>query len=398
MLECMLARFPDDFEWGTATAAHQTEGGNVNNDWWAFEHNPGAGCRESSGDACDSWNRWEEDVAIVADLGLGSYRFSVEWSRIEPAEGEWSNAAIAHYRRICEALRRRGVAPVVTLHHFTTPLWLAGRGGWAEPTTAEAFGRFADRVARELAPVIGRVCTLNEPNMVSFMGYGMGMFPPGTTDPDGRRRADETFVRAHRLAYDAVKQHADVPVGLTVAMLDYQATEGGDAAVASARADEDQFLDVASGDDFIGVQTYSRMLMGPTGWIGPQPGVPVIESMGYERWPAALEATIRRAWERTGGRSRIYVTENGIATEDDTDRIAFVQEALEGVLRTLADGIDVAGYTYWSLLDNFEWALGYVPRFGLVEVDRETFERTLKPSARWFSSVAATNTLGRPLK
>ncbi len=386
--------FPQGFDWGTATAAHQIEGANVNNDWWAWEHAPGSPCGESSGDACDSWNRWSDDVAIIAELGLTSYRFSVEWSRIEPAEGEWSRAALDHYRRVGEALLERQITPVVTFHHFTTPLWLTSRGGWLEPSTADAFARFCDRTARDLAPVLGRVCTINEPNMVAFMGYEFGMFPPGRTNADEARRADDVFATAHRKAVDAIKQHVtDVPVGLTVSMADYQPADGGEAACAAARATEDHYLDLAGDDDFVGVQTYSRMLMGPHGWLGPQPGVPVVPTMGYEFWPQALEATLRRAWERTGGRPSLYVTENGLATEDDADRIRYVQLALEGVLQCLDDGIDVAGYTYWSLLDNFEWAFGYTPRFGLVEVDRTTFARHPKPSARWFGSVATANAL-----
>jgi beta-glucosidase len=388
--------FPDNFDWGTATAAHQIEGGNVNNDWWEWEHQQGSPCVASSGDACDSWNRWAEDVEIVADLGLGSYRFSIEWSRIEPAEGEWSRAAIDHYRRICAALLDHGVTPVVTFHHFTTPLWVANRGGWLEPSTAEAFARFADQAASELAPVLGRVCTLNEPNGVAFMGYEFGMFPPGHRDADEARRAYDVFISAHRAAYDAIKQHVpDVPVGLTLSMHDYQAADGGEASVAAAEATDDLFLDAAAGDDFIGVQCYSRMLMGPRGWLGPQPGVPVVPSMGYEFWPEALEGVLRRTWRRTRGRSRLYVTENGLATENDSERIEYVRRALEGVLRALDDGIDIAGYSYWSLLDNFEWAFGYVPKFGLVSVDRKSFDRTPKDSARWFANIAATKSLGQ---
>jgi beta-glucosidase len=389
--------FPEGFDWGTATAAHQVEGGNVNNDWWVWEHAVGTPCVESSGDACDSWNRCGDDVAIVADLGLTSYRFSVEWSRIEPAEGEWSRAAISHYRRIGEALLERQITPVVTFHHFTTPQWLAGRGGWLEPSSASAYARFCDRAARELAPVLGRVCTINEPNVVSSMGYLFGLFPPGHTSADDARRADDVLATAHRYAVDAIKQHIPrVPVGMTVSMADYQPAEGGDAASTAARATEDHYLDIAAGDDFVGVQTYTRMVMGPKGWLGPQPGVPIVRTMGYELWPAALEATLRRAWERTGGRSRLYVTENGVATDDDAQRIGFVHRALEGVLRCLHDGVDVAGYTYWSLLDNFEWAFGYAPRFGLVEVDRDSFDRRVKDSARWFGSVARANALPTP--
>ncbi|MGH9261738.1 MAG: family 1 glycosylhydrolase, partial [Acidimicrobiales bacterium] len=162
--------FPDGFVWGTATAAHQIEGGNWNNDWWTWEHDPASPCAEPSGDACDSWNRWEDDVALVADLGLGTHRFSVEWSRIEPEDGEWSTAAVAHYRRQCEALLARGIEPTVTFHHFTTPRWLAARGGWEDPASADRFATYCGRLAGELADVLRRVCTINEPNIVATMG------------------------------------------------------------------------------------------------------------------------------------------------------------------------------------------------------------------------------------
>ncbi len=391
----MTQQFPETFRWGVATAAHQIEGGNWNNDWWAFEHTPGSGCTEPSGDACDSWNRWAEDVDIVAKLGLDNYRFSIEWSRIEPAPGEWSSAAIDHYRRICAALLERGIDPVVTFHHFTTPRWVADAGGWAEPATAEHFARFCGRAARELKDVVRRACTINEPNVVAVAGYLAGSFPPGIRDSGTRRRANRVFQDAHPRAVQAIREAAPgVPVGMTLAMTDWQAVNGGEAARERIRNRyEDEFLAVTEGDDFLGVQTYSRARVGPNGVIGPEAGVDVIDTMGYEYWPQALEATIRRAWKVTGGNVPLLVTENGIATEDDEQRIRFVRSALEGVLRCLDDGIDVRGYTYWSLLDNFEWALGYGPRFGMVNVDRATFRRTPKPSAEWFGRVARANTL-----
>jgi beta-glucosidase len=174
-------------------------------------------------------------------------------------------------------------------------------------------------------------------------------------------------------------------------MTDYQAEDGGEDRLTRIRArSEDIYLDVTEGDDYLGVQTYTRMVIGPDGWTGPRPGVPVLP-MGYEYWPDALEATIRRAWTYTG--LPLLVTENGIGTEDDDQRMAYVSTALEGVLRTIADGIDVRGYTYWSLLDNFEWAFGYGPKFGLVGVDRSTFARAPKPSAYWFGEIARANAL-----
>jgi beta-glucosidase len=392
------ARFPDGFVWGTATAAHQIEGGNWNNDWWAWEHDPASPCREPSGDACDSWNRWEEDVALVADLGLGTYRLSVEWSRIEPEEGEWSSAAVAHYRRQCEALLARGIEPTVTFHHFTTPRWLAvGRPGWEDPDTADRFAAFCGRLAAELGDVVRRVCTINEPNIVATMGWLLGVFPPGRPDRDLRLRVNDVFVDAHRKAVDAVRAAAPgVPVGLTLSMTEYVAVEGGEAKRAARVRDmEDVFLEATEGDDFLGVQVYSRMRLGPDGTLPPEEGVPVLD-MGYEYWPQALEACLRRAWDFTGGQVPLLVTENGIGTNDDDQRIAFVHAALEGVLRCLADGIDVRGYTYWSLLDNFEWAFGYRPRFGLVSVDRQTFARSPKPSAAWLASVVRTGVLALP--
>jgi beta-glucosidase len=386
--------FPEGFCWGTATAAHQIEGGNWNNDWWAWEHDPGSPCAEPSGDACDSWNRVDEDVALVADLGLGTYRFSVEWSRIEPEEGEWSRASVDHYRRQCDALRARGVEPTVTFHHFTTPRWLADRGGWEDPATADRFAAFCNRLAGDLGDGMARACTINEPNIVGTIGWLLGAFPPGRRDKDLRLRVNDVFVDAHRKAVEAIRAGAPgVPVGLTLSMTEYVAVEGGESRRdRMLREMEDVFLDATEGDDFMGVQCYSRMRLGPDGILGAEEGVPVLD-MGYEFWPQALEACIRRAWSYTGGQVPLIVTENGIGTGDDGQRVAYVHEALRGVLRALADGIDVRGYVYWSLLDNFEWAFGYKPRFGLVSVDRTTFARTPKPSAAWFSQVARTNTL-----
>jgi beta-glucosidase len=386
--------FPEGFTWGTATAAHQIEGGNTNNDWWAFEHLPGSGCAESSGDACDSWNRWEEDADLVASMGLDNYRFSVEWSRIEPAEGEISTAALEHYRAQCAGLRARGIDPVVTFHHFTTPRWLVAQGGWESELAVERFATYCGVVADALGSEMSRACTINEPNIVATMGWLAGMFPPGKSNKRLSRAVADNLVKGHRAAVEVIRAHAPgVPVGLTLSMTDYQLLEGGEKRLESIRHhSEDVFLDAVGGDDFLGVQVYSRMRIGPKGWAGAEPGVPVLD-MGYEFYPASLANCLRRAWDYIGGALPLLVTENGIGTTDDAQRIDYVHQALGGVLDAIAEGVDVGGYTYWSLLDNFEWALGYVPRFGLVTVDRTTFARTAKPSAAWLSSVAAANAL-----
>jgi beta-glucosidase len=385
--------FPEGFLWGTATAAHQVEGGNTNNDWWAFEHAPGTPCIESSGDACDSWQRWPEDLALVASLGLGAYRFSLEWSRIEPAEGEWSRAALEHYRRQCERCHELGLSPVVTFNHFTIPRWLAERGGWEWEDAPDRFARFCERAGGHLGDLVGWACTLNEPNIVALMGYLHEVFPPGVRDSGRRQAVNAALCRAHVLAVESLRAGpGDYPVGLTLSMTDYQALPGGEERRERIRRPtEDVFLEATKGDDFVGVQCYTRMRIGPEAVLGPEEGVPVTQ-MGYEFWPRALEATVRRAWEVTGG-TPVLVTENGIGTTDDAARVAYVSEALAGVRRCLDDGIDVRGYFYWSLLDNFEWVLGYGPRFGLVEVDPATFERRPKPSAHWFGNVARANSV-----
>ena len=393
MVGSMTTSFPNGFLWGTSTAAHQVEGGTWNNDWWAFEHTPGSGTVEPAGDACDHFWRYPADLAMLADLGFGAYRFSLEWSRIEPDEGEFSNAALDHYRRMCATTRDLGLVPVVTFHHFTTPRWAVADGGWTDPAIVDRFARFCERATAHLGDEIGIGCTINEPNIVSLMGFLVGAFPPGHHDLGEYATANEHLKAAHRKGYDAIKSGpGDFPVGSTVALGDWWAPEGSDAVLEQTRhMHEGQHLEAAAGDDYIGVQAYSRTRLTAEGLPdGPEPGVEVLD-MGYEYWPQALEVSIRYASEITG--SPVYVTENGIGTTDDAQRIRYVTDALGGVQRCLDDGIDVRGYFYWSLLDNFEWALGYMPRFGLVGVDRMTQQRSVKPSAEWLGAIARANAI-----
>jgi beta-glucosidase len=386
--------FPEGFLWGAATAAHQVEGSNWNSDWWEFEHQAGSGCAEPSGDACDSWSRWPEDLDLVASLGLGAYRFSMEWARIEPEEGEYSVAALDHYRRVLAGCHDRGLVPMVTMNHFTLPRWLARRGGWEWDQAPERFARYCRRTIAHLGDLMSWVCTVNEPNIVAVMGYRFGIFPPAVSDGARRDLVQSALIRAHHAGRDAIKAAGDhLRVGLTLSMTDYQALPGGEEKLEQIRARmEDGFLAAARRDDFLGVQTYSRARVGPLGTLGPEEGVAVTQ-MGYEYWPQALEGTLRRAAEVLGG-VPLLVTENGISTDDDSERVEFIASALRGISRCLADGIDVRGYVYWSLMDNFEWVLGYGPKFGLVAVDRSSFDRRPKPSAAWLGAVARANALG----
>jgi len=389
----MSIRFPDGFLWGTATAAHQTEGGNWNNDWWAWEHAPDTPCVEPSGDATDHFWRYPGDLDLLAELGFEAYRFSLEWSRIEPEEGEFSTAALDHYSRMLDACLARDLVPVVTFHHFTSPRWVAADGGWTEPRTAERFTRFCERAVARLGDRIGIGCTINEPNVVSLIGWMIGAFPPGhNRDLEGYAKANDVLLDAHRRSYDVLKAGpGDFPLGLTLSMSDWADEDGDEARIDEYRkVHEDFFLEGVRGDDYLGVQAYSRTRVGAEGVLGPEPGIDVLP-MGYEYWPNAVAASIRHAAEVA--QTPLYVTENGIGTDDDDQRIRYLRDSLTGVARTIDEGYDVRGFFHWSLMDNFEWAFGYMMRFGLLAVDRESQARTVKPSGRWLSQVVTSNEL-----
>jgi beta-glucosidase len=399
-------RFPDGFLFGAAFSAHQVEGGNTNSDWWWWEHVDGTPCREPSGDACDFYHRYREDVAMLAGFGLTTFRLGIEWARIEPAEGEFSQAALDHYRRVLAACHEHGITPIVTFHHFTLPLWLHAMGGFTADRFVELFERYCDRSAAALGDLIAYACTINEPQGLGQSGYLLGINPPGHTDDrDGAQRTTDHLLEAHRLGAAAIRAHTRAPVGVVLALPDIQYEDGAQPGTTSLEIESqvnDQFFELARNDDFIGVQTYTRFRIGPEGPRSPGHDwsdtlreldeTDETTQMGYEYYPQALGGAIRRAWKSTGG-IPILVTENGIATTLDEKRVRFMDAAMREVLTCLDEGIDVRSYIYWSLLDNFEWALGYAPTFGLVAVDRRTFERHAKPSAAWLGAVARNRQL-----
>jgi beta-glucosidase len=397
--------FPTGFLFGTAQSAHQVEGGNVNSDWWRWEHANGSPCREPSGDACDFYHRYREDIELVAGLGFNAFRFGIEWARIEPAEGEFSQAQLDHYRRVLAACHENGLTPIVTFHHYSLPLWLAERGGFDWNGFPKLFERFCRRSAAALGGLIGYASTFNEPEGLGEGGYLLGVNPPGHKgDLDAFWRVANWVLEAHRLGVEAIRTEAGIPVGVTLQLPYLQYEDGampGEAHVELSARVSDLFLEAARQDDWVGVQTYTRNRFGPEGPRGPDVtwssgGDPEetenTTQLGQEFYPQALGATIRRAWKAAGG-TPILVTESGIATSRDEKRISYLRLALREVLGALAEGIDVRSYLYWSLLDNFEWSLGYRPTFGLVAVDRDTFTRTPKPSADWFGEVARAGEL-----
>ncbi|MFE6996644.1 glycoside hydrolase family 1 protein [Microbacterium sp. NPDC057659] len=384
---------PAGFLWGAATAAHQVEGGNVNTTNWADEYHPRATVSEPSGDACDSYHRYPEDIALLAGAGLTAYRFSIEWARIEPEEGVVSHAQLAHYRNMIETCRQLGVEPVVTLHHFSFPRWWRARGGWGAPDSAAVFANYA-RIASSILTDVTWVITINEPNMMvvnseSTVDTGTGVNAPDEPDPSLAR----AIAAAHHAATEVLhEQLPGVKVGWTIANQVYQAVPGWEAQRDAWQYwREDFYLEQAREDDFIGVQSYLRTVIGPTEdarGYGPQewPEGTDRTLTGWEYYPEALGHALRHTWDVTGG-VPMMVTENGIAASDDERRIAYTTGALAAMGDAMADGCDVRGYLHWSLLDNYEWG-SFAPTFGLIAVDRRTFERTPKPSLVWLGGIA----------
>ncbi|MFF8595865.1 glycoside hydrolase family 1 protein [Streptomyces sp. NPDC015220] len=403
---------PDGFLLGASTSAHQVEGNNVSSDWWALENRPGSFVAERSGDAADSFHRWPEDMGMLSELGFNAYRFSIEWARIEPERGQVSRAAIAHYRAMVNGALERGLTPVVTLHHFTSPRWFSELGGWASPDASELFAAYAQTATEILCAGVRHVATINEPNMIALMhslmrraaqrsdGVSTGprptpadesqegavAFDPGAVEPDAE--VTRALIRAHRAASAVLRSSGlGLEVGWTVANQVYHAEPGAEDRIAAyAWPREDVFLEAAREDDWVGVQAYTRHRIGPDGPL-PVPTGAATTLTGWEVYPEALGEAVRHTAGVVGPHVPVLVTENGIATGDDALRIAYTTNALASLAAAMRDGVDVRGYLHWSALDNYEWG-SYRPTFGLISVDPHTFARTPKESARWLGSLA----------
>ncbi|HWD00507.1 MAG TPA: family 1 glycosylhydrolase [Candidatus Sulfopaludibacter sp.] len=400
--------FPAEFIWGAATAAHQVEGNNINSDLWVLEHCDPTLFKEPSLDACDHYHRFEEDIRLLAGLGLNCYRFSIEWARVEPERGHFSIAALDHYRRVLAACHENNVTPMVTWYHFSSPRWFAAMGGWENSASADLFVRYCTRAAQHLGDLIGLSSTFNEPNLPMLLRWISRIDVPFTTVMRMSRQASKAvasnkfgcfflgdaeklqnqMISAHHRAVAALKSGpGKYPVGVSVSMQDEQACGPGSRRDKKCAEVYDPWLAAAARSDFLGVQTYTRCRVGKKGDMGPEPGVELTQ-MGYEFWPDSLEACLRYAAARV--HVPIYITESGVATADDTRRVEYIYRSLEGLQRCLADRIDIRGYIHWSLLDNFEWIFGYEPKFGLISVDRQTLRRTVKPSAHYLGEIART--------
>lgn len=438
-----MSRFPEGFMVGAATAAHQVEGNNIHSDYWAMEHMKHTSFNEPSMDAVDHYNRYEEDIHLMAEAGLNTYRFSIEWARIEPEEGKFDQSEIEHYRDVLKCCRDNGIEPVVTMMHFTSPVWVIRNGGWENQSTVDAFARYCKYVVSQLGDLMKYVVTINEANMglqvaaiaerykrqmmekmkdkknkqkqddnmegtaqvgMNFNTMMKNMFWQGFENKKiFKTRKPQNFVsartpegdilvmRAHQAARTAMKEICPhLLIGLSLSLHDIQAVNGGEERAAKEWEEEfTHYLPYIKEDDFFGLQNYTRSVIGPDG-IQPVPQGAETTQMDYEFYPQALEHVIRRANEEfksAGKEMPILISENGIATSDDTRRIAFIDEATKGVAACIADGIPVIGYCHWSLMDNFEWQKGFSMTFGLIAVVRDTMKRIPKESLSFLGNL-----------
>lgn len=414
---------PKDFLLGAATSATQIEGGDDNNSWYRWSRQPG---RIKDGSdcftACDHWNRVDEDTALFKKMRLQTYRLGIEWSRIEPAEGKFDRAALKHYRDEIAKLRRAGIVPLVTLHHFSNPLWLEDRGAWLAADTPQRFERYAAFVTEGLADLVSDWITINEPNIYLLLGYIAGIWPPGEGGIKpylaGARSMIDAHIRTYRAIHDirARKGHRDTRVGVAHHLRVFDPASGSPLSALVARAWErifqDMFLEgMATGrltfpagrgypfgrgsfQDFLGINYYSRDIVrfaiGKPGNLFGEMSVPADaprNDLGWEIYPEGLYRLCKKYYDRY--RVPIYITENGTCDARDAFRARYLYDHLLQVSRLIADGVDVQRYYHWSIMDNFEWAEGLSGPFGLVAVNFKTQKRTIRPSGEFYREIIA---------
>lgn len=433
----------EPFLWGAATSSHQVEGNNRHNDWWQWEQQGNIEGGVRSGAATDHWNRFREDLRLAADLGLNSYRFSIEWSRLEPEEGQWNHEALEWYRELIAECERLGLVPMATLLHFTMPRWLSERGGFAWEQAPDKFAGYARYVVKALGPRIPLWCTLNEPNSMVVGAYLGGFMPPAKYKPKSASLASRHLLMAHLRAYDRIHRHDDERagpwkhwprrVGIAHNMIDFQPMHSGNAIERLMTHVFRRFYNASWPDavtgrkqhfgvralvpypnqvweargrataDFLGINYYTRVYVCwgpqrseanfvrskyiPVGVIFSRPEDKTTD-MGWSIHPEGLGRMIRFLARY---RVPLYITENGIADAADDRRPQYLMSHLRETAYAVKRGADVRGYYYWALTDNFEWMKGFEPRFGLFEVDYENFARKARPSCQLYRRVVAAH-------
>ena len=418
--------FPNSFAWGTATAAHQVEGNNTNNNWYDWEHqlNENNQPRIHNGDksilAADHWNRYPDDIKLMKDLGVNHYRFSIEWSKIEPQNGNYNDESIQHYRDLCDSLIKNNITPVVTLHHFTHPTWFEKLGAFEKKENIDHFIEYSEYAFNNLKDLVPIWCTINEPSVFVSQGYFNGIFPPGKKDPVLAATVLENLLFAHTKTYKHLKSlngGDNAQIGLvknifqfdplrrwhildwafskvlnnvfTHSTLDYFKKGYSTFSLPGMVKKHMENNDAVGAMDFIGLNYYSRMhVKGQANLTEPfvfeKRAKDIQTDMDYALYPEGFYEALHTI---STLKKPIYVTENGVADQGNNIREIFIKRYLYALHKGLQDGLDIRGYFYWTLMDNFEWAEGYKMKFGLYEVDFETQERTLRESSNLFAKM-----------
>jgi len=439
-IEALAARLPSDFLLGAATASYQIEGavhedGRGESIWDRFSHTPGKVRDGDTGDvACDHVNRWREDVDLIAGLGVDAYRFSIAWPRVQPqGKGAWNAKGLAFYDRLVDALLERGITPHATLYHWDLPQALQDEGGWLNRDTALRFTDYAVTMGLRLGDRVAAISTHNEPWCTAHLGHHSGQFAPGLKDPQAAVQVAHHLLLSHGLALQAMRA-AGVKVPLGIVLNQSPAVPATDRATDLALAEreyalfvrwfmdpiflkryptasgvhlypqvrENDFDAIAQPLDFLGINYYTRIWVSSEEPPRPAPRLDGVTDMGWEVYPQGL-ADLLTGIHREYRLPPIYITENGMANADtlvdgqvhDAQRIAYLKGHLEALSRAIEAGVDVRGFFYWSLLDNYEWDSGYGKRFGLVHVDYATQQRTLKDSAHWYRDFVARQRAAR---
>ena len=413
--------FPKNFIFGTAVASYQVEGGIYNNDWTIWENNKNSKCEEPCGEACKHYELVNEDINLLNTLGIRAFRFSIEWSRVQPEKNTYDQEAIQHYVDKTKKLIENNIEPIITFHHFTTPEWVFNEGSWANPEVVDFFNDYVDTMMKSLPKEITYFNTINEPGIFTFFGYfSTNKFPPGIANEEIFIKSSDNVINAHKEALKTIKNYNNrAKVGMTHALQEWEDNDSKELKKYIKYHLEDKFLEASSNDDFIGLQTYTivripqslllriftplllkikfirkyilhRILQIFAGRNGRIDKDTRTTKMGYEYRPQAVLYNIKRLHKLFPDKE-IFITENGIATDDDNERIEFVSDVLNDLHRYIETNNKVIGYLYWSLLDNFEWDLGYQMNFGLVEIDKTTFKRKPHNSAKWFGEISRTN-------
>ena len=421
-------RFGKDFFWGAATSAYQVEGNCTNCNWSEFEHgvdtlgHPRIARGQQCGLAADHWNRYKEDIQLLKDLHLNAYRFSVEWSKIEPREGVYNDSVLDHYERVVDELRANGIEPFITLHHFTNPLWFERSGGFERDDSPALLARFASKVAQRLGSKVRFWATINEPNIYAVQGYYFGKFPPALHDPAKAIRVFRNMLLAHTACYQAIKKiQPEARVGLVTSIflfdppqrwnlldvllahylnksfntsvIDYLTTGVFEISLPGVISDHVE-TGISQAFDFVGINYYSRQEyhMQP---FSAEKMVQVqslpreqLTDNGWEIYREGLYRALSMVASRTS--KPIYITENGIADSSDRKRSNFIEDHILTANRAIFDGMNVKGYFYWSLMDNFEWTDGFDIRFGLYAVDFATEKRTLRQGSLKYKEIIMT--------